>query len=235
MASAANGPVQSRRERLREQTLAEIKALALQQVAESGAEALSLNRIARDMGMSGPGIYRYFPSRASLLDALVADLYAQLGEALAAAVTAARRRTPAGRLHALADTYRAFALEHRRAYQLMTNEADPAPDGQASQVPVAATRSMELIVSILADIAGPDRPTAPEDDPLSQSLHSWARARDHDVAAPVLRLGVLTWSRLHGLVSLEITGVFATMGIDAEALYRSEVDGLAREAAALAG
>ncbi len=238
MTSAAKGPAPTRRERLREQTLGEIKALALQQVAESGAEALSLNRIARDMGMSGPGIYRYFPSRARLLDALVADLFAQLGETIAEALEGARRRAPADRLRALADAYRAFALERPRVYRLMMDEADPDPENSASEVPPAAARTMQLIVATLAEVAGSPGAGARaevEGDELAEGLHRWAQSHDHDVAAPLLRLGVLTWSRLHGVLALEVTGVFGRMGIDAAALYRSEVDGLVREAEALVG
>lgn len=233
MATTTNGPVQSRRERLRAQTLAEIKGLALEQVASDGAHALSLNRIARDMGMSGPAIYRYFPSRASLLDALVADLYAELGETLAQASRAAGRRTPANRLHAVADAYRGWALEHRRAYQLMTNEADPHPETHASRVPEAAARSMDLLIDAIAGVAGDGPASAGSEDALSRSLRTWADVHQYDVPAPILRLGVLTWSRLHGLVSLEITGVYGTMGIDAAAMYRSEVEHLVDEAAGL--
>ena len=33
---------------------------------------------------------------------------------------------------------------------------------------------------------------------------------------------MLVWSRLHGLVSLELGGNFASMGLDAEQLYEAE-------------
>ncbi|MBV9196372.1 MAG: helix-turn-helix transcriptional regulator, partial [Solirubrobacterales bacterium] len=53
----------SRRERLRAQTLAEIREHAYAQIAQGGPAALSLNGIAKAMGMSGPALYRYFSSR----------------------------------------------------------------------------------------------------------------------------------------------------------------------------
>jgi hypothetical protein len=37
---------------------------------------------------------------------------------------------------------------------------------------------------------------------------------------------VLTWSRLHGVISLEIGGNFASMGRDAARLYEAEIDAL---------
>jgi hypothetical protein len=38
--------------------------------------------------------------------------------------------------------------------------------------------------------------------------------------------GVITWTRLHGFVSLEIEGAFASMGIDPDAVFHREVDAL---------
>jgi hypothetical protein len=44
----------------------------------------------------------------------------------------------------------------------------------------------------------------------------------------VLRLGVLLWSRVHGLVSLELGGAFDSMGIDGDLLLTSEVEAVTR-------
>ena len=82
MAEIAEG---TRRERLRAQTLAEIREHALAQLAQGGPEALSLNAIARTMRMSGPALYRYFASREDLLVALVTDSYDDLASAVEAA------------------------------------------------------------------------------------------------------------------------------------------------------
>ena len=72
----------TRRERQRQQTLAEIKTRAVDQVAAGGAGSVSLNAIARAMGMSPAALYRYFDSRNALLADLVADAYGSLADAL---------------------------------------------------------------------------------------------------------------------------------------------------------
>jgi Tetracyclin repressor-like, C-terminal domain len=47
------------------------------------------------------------------------------------------------------------------------------------------------------------------------------------VSGPALALrSVSTWSRLHGLASLEIEGNFASMGLDAELIFTAEVNAL---------
>jgi AcrR family transcriptional regulator len=232
---SSSTPAPSRRERLRAEALAEIRALALEQIAAGGPEALSLNAIARSMGMSGPAIYRYFASRDALLTALVADLYDDLAGALEAAERAASGRSPAARLRALADGYRAWAHEHPRAYRLLFGAGAPGEGEDPREVVAAAQRSMDLFIDSLGALAPQTAPARSDGrDALSRSLRRWATDRGLDEGVPtvVLRLGLVAWSRLHGIVSLELEGTYRAMGVDAGALYRAEVDQLAREASA---
>ena len=70
----------SRRDRMRDLTIAEIKATARQQMAESGTAGVSLSAIARTMEISAPALYRYFASRDDLVTALIADAYNDLAD-----------------------------------------------------------------------------------------------------------------------------------------------------------
>ena len=105
----ATEPATTRRERLRAQTLAEIKQHAMGQIASDGVESLSLNAVARAMGMSGPALYRYYGSRDELLAALVADGWNDLADALEAALNQARRRSPEARFRSVWEAYRYWA------------------------------------------------------------------------------------------------------------------------------
>src|SRR5215212_3692645 len=109
----------SRRARLRAQTLAYIREHGYAQIAAGGPTALSLNGIAKAMGMSGPAMYRYFGSRDELLATLVAESYEALADALIDAAAQARRRTPEGRLRAAAAAFRAWALAQPHRYRLV--------------------------------------------------------------------------------------------------------------------
>src|SRR3954463_3621216 len=79
---------QSPRARYREQNRAEIKQIALRQLAEGGTAAVALTRIAKEVGPSGPALYRYFDSRDALLTDLIRDAYADLAAAVSAAADA---------------------------------------------------------------------------------------------------------------------------------------------------
>ncbi|MGD1220840.1 TetR/AcrR family transcriptional regulator [Streptomyces krungchingensis] len=73
------------RDRFRAQVRQEVKTAALGQLAEGGPEALSLNAVAKQLGMTGPALYRYFANRDSLLTELVVDAYGDLAAALSRA------------------------------------------------------------------------------------------------------------------------------------------------------
>jgi AcrR family transcriptional regulator len=206
----------TRRERNRERTLAEIKSLALRQIADGGLGALSLNAIAKEMGVSGPALYRYFAARDDLLADLVVDAY----EALADALEAAPRR-----LRDVAGAYREWALAQPHRYRLAL--ATPIGSGALApeRVIPAAQRSMDVILDVVAALP----PWPPPPAPLAAQLRAWhARGGGGDLAPAVLHRGVVCWSRLHGLLMLELDGHLASTGLDPALLYRFEVDALAR-------
>src|ERR1051325_3726431 len=81
VAEAAPGAVQppSRRDRLRAATIDEIIQTARQLLVKDGPEAVSLRAIAREMGMTAPGLYRYFGSHEELLRHVCAGIFTALG------------------------------------------------------------------------------------------------------------------------------------------------------------
>jgi len=106
----------------------------------------------------------------------------------------------------------------------------------------AASRSMAVIVEAIGAVAagrgaaaGPGDAAVPGDDSgLRASVAGWAeRSGLADVSVEVLTLALLTWTRLHGIISLEIGGHLGSMGIGADVLYASEVAAIRVQAGAL--
>ena len=213
----------SRRERLRAETVREIRDIAMRQVDVGGPAGLSLSAIAKEMGMSGPALYRYFASRNELLGAVLTDAYAQLVRAVREADDASARRSPAARLAANAAAYRGWALKHPRRYALLFGGRE---EGFADPAEAIAEihEGMLVLLRIFADLAG-DRAVTGRRDKLDRQLVDWARRRaDSEGFSPfVLRLGVVFWTRMHGIISLELSAVFEDMGIDGQALLDNEV------------
>ena len=213
----------NRRERIRRLTVAEIKAAAMTQVCEVGAEFLSLSAIARDMGMSTAALYRYFDSRDELLADLAVDVHLDLAEALEAA--AGREASPAARIRSVANAYRDWALAHPHAYRLAYGPAHGSGRGHTvDRIALAAARSMHVLLDVVAEVGSP--PAAHTPAALERQIRAWGGGSRTDLPVGLLRFGLVWWSRLHGLISLELGTHLAATGIDPALLYRGEVDAL---------
>ena len=228
--SPSAGP--TRREQRREQTVAEIKERAMAQVVTGGPEAVSLNGIARAMAMSPAALYRYFQSRDALLGELVVGAYDALADALEAA---GRRRGPRrDELLVVARAFRRWALDHSNAYRLIFQTTSGSGQDIAPERTVAAaTRSMSLILAALAGRSGSAPGVAdPElggvDPALASQIRAWgARADVAELPVRTLALGLTCWTRMHGIISLELGGHLAATGVDPGLLFEAEIRQLA--------
>src|ERR1700755_2544603 len=109
----------TRRERLRTATVAEIKDHGRRLLNSGGSSAVSLRAIARDMGMTAPAIYRYFPSLDALVHELTEDLYDELREHIEAARDPLPSTQPVTQLAAMAREFRRWCLAHPPEFLLM--------------------------------------------------------------------------------------------------------------------
>jgi AcrR family transcriptional regulator len=226
----------TRRDRLREQTRAEAKAIALRQIAESGPGALSLNAIAREMGMTGPALYRYFASRDDLLSELVIDGYDDLADEVERALQSVAGASCAERLRTVAMSVRAWALAQPHRYLLLFGTPVAGYDAPPEALQ-AARRTMSVLIA--AQMQTED-PTGVAFDRLDTQFIRWA-AHDEQIAhwlasvagspdnGAALRRGVVLWTRLHGVIGLEVAGHFAGMEFDPATLLDAELTLLSGE------
>ncbi|OXM52963.1 TetR/AcrR family transcriptional regulator [Amycolatopsis alba] len=211
------------RERYRAQVCTEIKRHAWEQLATTGVSALSLNAIAKHVGMSGPALYRYFPSRDDLITDLVRDAYRSLADAVLAA-------GPGGGVAGVAHAIREWALADPQRYLFVYGT--PIPGYHA---PGDTTKISNEIMAVLLDVhaALPDDRRATPFAAHLDDHREWAG--DLPVSSAVLCRALTFWTRLHGVLSLELAGHFAGMGFDPAVLFEAELgtllDGARRSAA----
>ncbi|TFV74348.1 TetR/AcrR family transcriptional regulator [Blastococcus sp. CT_GayMR19] len=86
-------------------------------MSEQGVGALSVSEVARRMGIRGPSLYKYFPSRHAFYDALFARGLASQQAAVRAAVDGVPRGVP--RIRAGATAVVRWAVEHPALAQLL--------------------------------------------------------------------------------------------------------------------
>jgi len=220
-----DGQPLSRRARYRAATREEAKEIALRQLAAGGGEAVSLNAIGKEMGVSGPALYRYFASRDALLTELITDAYGDLATAVEAVARQGDGLAPRDQLRALATAIRVWALAQPHRYLLLYGTPVPGYVAPAGTVPLAR-RILAPLLSALAALPVAESAASPLLAALDAQLATWARHTAQGVSAPVLRRGLAWWTRLHGAISLEIEGHFGGMGFDPALLYDTEVDAL---------
>jgi AcrR family transcriptional regulator len=232
----------------------EVKEAALAQLAQAGPAGLSISAIGKQLGVSGPALYRYFASRDDLLTELVIDAYQDLADALTAAASQAPSQDSRARLAAVARAYRAWALAQPHRYRLLFGPPLPGYDAHAARLVAAAWAAMNCLLGILREPgkgegeagqgdsgeAAPDEgfpgegvpgdgaaaPLLPLPQPLAGQLIAWAEQHAPGTGPATALNAVLIWSRLHGIVSLEIAGNFASMGLDPGQLFEIELSRL---------
>ncbi|MFC7881777.1 TetR/AcrR family transcriptional regulator [Streptomyces sp. NPDC057376] len=204
------------RERYRAQVRAEIKEHAREQIATAGASALSLNAIAKRMGMSGPALYRYFAGRDELITELVTDAYRSLADTFRA--SAASGADLAGLAHAM----RAWALADPQRYFLVFGTPVPGYHAPADVTGIAS-ETMAVILDACATLPYEGDGTAAFDAHL-EGHRQWADG--HPAPPAALRRALSFWTRLHGVLSLELAGHFTGMSFDPALLFDAELNDL---------
>ncbi len=198
---------ESPRARYRKQVRDEVQAIAWEQITESGISALSLKAIASRMGMTAPALYRYYGSRDELLTEMILSTYGDVADLYEAA--AGSGGTPGERLTAIAMALRGWAVDHPHRYLLLYGT--PVPGYHAPETATALARRMFATV-----------------------LDGFGEATGRDSADPaVLHRSLTFWTRLHGVLGLEVAGHFTGMGFDVEQLYRDEVRSLLQPTSAI--
>lgn len=224
-----------RRARARERTWRDLRAAALEEVREVGPSALALRSVARRLGMSPAGLYRYVESRDGLLTALIADGYHDVADHLEVAlgtpaealptpparerpepvvpVVAGEEAGAAARVIAVGLAYRDWSVRHPNEFGLLFG--DPIP-GYAAP---AGGPTVDAMQRLGAALARPFIEAAADGhlhvDPVLRSPEVLGPSGASGAYGPMLPEGVdralgplllLAWGRLHGQVSLEVFG-----------------------------
>ncbi len=204
--TATESASRTARERARIELTREIKEEARRQLAEHGAQGLSLRAVARELGMVSSALYRYFPSRDELLTALIIDAYDALA---AAAESASAGRDARSRWRAACGAVRDWARAHPHEYALIYGS--PVPGYQAPQATVAsAVRVARVLGGLLTGIgtAGDGPPSPPLPPALGEQAAIVAGAIAPEVPGAVLVRGLIAWTQLFGMISFELFGQF---------------------------
>ncbi len=209
-----------------------IKNTAWKQIAETGAAALSLRAIARDLKITAPAIYNYFPDRDALVTALIIDAYTSFGDSQLAARDAVPANDLLGRMKAIGLAYRQWAHKYPQRYQLIFGTPIPGYQAPLREVLPSAARSLSVLVSVVEQLRLTGKLNV-RSFPRVQAEYKggFEMWKKYGGEADILSLTVamLIWARVHGIVSLEFAGNLPPFGASGDDLYLFEVNSIAKQ------
>jgi AcrR family transcriptional regulator len=211
----------SRRDRLRAATTEEIIQTARRLLVQSGPEAVTLRAIAREMGMTAPGLYRYFDSHEELLRHVCADIFTELGEGIRQAIEAAAA-APAGaadqvtakltvKMVAACREFRRWSLSHQAEFGLLFGVPLPGlDDGRydiADECALAfAGTFFTLFLELWTRVPFPVPDAADIDPGLRDQLGRYRDLLGSDIPVGAVLTFLRCWTVLYGAVAMEVFG-----------------------------
>ncbi|MQA04110.1 MAG: TetR family transcriptional regulator [Streptosporangiales bacterium] len=226
-------PELTRREKTRQATRQEILDAARRLLAAGGPSNVSVRAVAGEIGMTAPGIYRYFPRHEDLLIELNDRVAGELLAALVEGAAGQPADDPGRQLVAAARAFRRWCIDHPREFQLAFGLA-PAPPGDAvpphCDVPNVRKLCASFFILFVAiwrqrpfDLPDPDT----IDAHLVEQMQEFVTERMTtelgedftDVPVGLVRLYADAWSRLYGTVAIEIYGHMRFIVTDGQALF----------------
>lgn len=217
--------MQTRRERIKQETIEEIKSLSWETIRDQGVEKLSINGLARQMGMTPPAFYTYFKNRDDLILTLVKDAYDSFAASLEKTVMPGK--PPGENLLAVFIAYREWAVKNPNMFGLFAGRIVSGFDPPDPEISKAALRIYAVFhtlyneaweTGLLKEFQGPDLPR----DYKSQ-LAAFAKEFGLSLPALLVEQVMRIACSVHGSISIELSGRFSKTVTDPALVYRWQV------------
>ena len=138
-------------------------------IEAEGVKAITLRRIAKEVGVSQNAPYSHFKDKAALLDALAEDGFHGLRDSMKAISQSAT--TPSEHLQAIGKGYVKYALSHPELFHLMFNlQQTETPTSTAFQE--ASSQSFQIVLDAVANVQKNEKPN--DESSLIATISAWA-------------------------------------------------------------
>lgn len=209
-----------------------IKEIAWKQITEFGAPALSLRAIARELKITAPAIYNYFPDRDALVTALIVDAFTSFGDSQLEARDSVPAENLLGRMLAIGLAYRNWAHAHPQRYQLIFGTPIPGYKPPTEKVFPSSTRSIMALFSVVESFRAAGKlkaDSSPEVKEEYKAHYEMWKTQVGEIHRLSVFVAMIIWARVHGIVSLEIQGNLPPFGKKGDALYMLELTAVAQQ------
>jgi len=211
----------SRRDRVRAATKDEIIMTARRLLVSEGPDSLSLRAIAREMGMTAPGLYRYFASHEELVRHVVADIFTEMAADIHSALASVRDEHAPEAHHdtrhltlemvAACREFRRWSLRHPAEFSLVFGVPLPGiDDGRYDIASACALQFAAVYFTLFLKLwhAHPFPVLAPSEiDPgLRDQLDRYIASIGADIPVGTMLIFLRCWMLLYGAVAMEMFG-----------------------------
>lgn len=180
--------------------------------------------IAQHLGMSPAALYRYFPSREELVRALIAESFEANAVLTEHALAETVGLSPDLRLRRVLAVTREWAVAHPTQYGIIQGVLRNNQVADADVMVDPERRPFRAILSLVADLRMPCTLAKAMAPVLQEGSDRVPGGAMRDRYPPEVLLHALAiWSRLSGVISLELNGVLDRMGIDATSFFDAEL------------
>jgi AcrR family transcriptional regulator len=208
-----------------------ILEVARQQMAQHGTAGLGLRAIARELDVTAPALYRYFPTHDDLITALVIEGFTGLAEAVEGAQESHLHLPLRDQLREVLLAYRQWAVEHPVDFQLIYGSPIPGYQAPGEVTVPIVVRGFKVIIGLIEALlqAGQiNRETVYHHIPEAtrQYLHERIEQDHYPVSDVAMYMGVVGWGQLHGIIMLELFGHLGPVVGDVDGYYAGQVESL---------
>ncbi len=203
-----------------------IKNTARKQIKKNGAVSLSLRAIARELEITAPAIYNYFPTKDNLVTTLIVDAYHSLSVSLSDAKDSSPEKNYIDQIIFIANRYRSWALSHSEEYGLIFGT--PIPDYKAPMeiINPAAAGGLVVLIGVLDTAYRMGKLTVNKlSVPMQEMMQHRINKTNYQGPPAIIHIALGSWAHIHGLVSLELFGNLSSCSEDTnvEPFFEAEI------------
>jgi AcrR family transcriptional regulator len=219
--------MQTRRERVRQAAIDEIKSLAWDIANDNGLEEVTINAITKRMGMTPPAFYSYFKSRDALMKSLVFDAYKSYQQALEVARDGIPEENIAERIMAIFLAYRQWSITHPVSFGLFAGRLVAGFNPPEEEIVIKAETIYMIFHSIFQDAWQKGVLKMPDDvlelpKPYKSLLKKFTNTLATNGPAGLSHIIIHIALLAHGTISMEISGRYNHL-IDFSQLYSYQI------------
>ncbi|GAA5100061.1 TetR/AcrR family transcriptional regulator [Nocardia iowensis] len=213
-----------RRERLRKATLQEIHEAVRALLVEHGAAAVTINAVAREVGMSGPSLYHYYASHEALVGAVTADFFDELATSMEQARDADAEAPVGERILTVCRAMRTWAIAHPAEFGWIfaapITPLNRQPDSERHR---AGQRFERVLLDLTIELWQTRPFPIPALTDLPASLHeqliAYSASIGDQLPPAAAHVFLSCWIRLYGLLCMEVLHQLDFAYSDLEPVY----------------